>query len=176
MMGEHIRGDIFRIADLTVQSTNNSRASFLRLADVNGRYLDAFFKKTGFSYTRYNYLGEWHSHPGFAVQPSGADIAAMRAIVDNESIGANFAVLLIARLSAMRTVDVGSWLFVPNTSHFHQVDIELEPQATSSSESRGGRLFLRSTEQFVRELGLRFRGTQDFRVRDVSARSCDRNL
>ena len=107
--------------------------------------------------------------PWFCRTAGGADVAAMRAIVDNEMIGADFAILLITRLSDIRTVDVGSWLFVPNSSHVHQVDIELEPQA-SSSESRGGRPFLRFTAQLVRGL---FRTTLDFRVRDVSDRLLD---
>ena len=60
--------------------------------------LRAIFQQTGHDYTRFNYLGEWHSHPSFAPYPSRTDDLSMLQIVQDVEVGANFAVLLIAKL------------------------------------------------------------------------------
>jgi len=39
------------------------------------------FRETGHDYTRYNYLGEWHSHPSFALEPSHRDSESMWRLV-----------------------------------------------------------------------------------------------
>jgi hypothetical protein len=46
-------------------------------------------------YRRFNYLGEWHSHPSFSVQPSFEDIESMTDIVENGNSTITFAVPLI---------------------------------------------------------------------------------
>jgi integrative and conjugative element protein (TIGR02256 family) len=131
LMGEHVSKDTFRIVDFTIQSTNNSRASFLRLPGIHNKKLDAFFRKTGENYTRYNYLGEWHSHPKFTVYPSDLDVSAMTNIVNSESVSANFAILLIVKLSSHHILDAGSWLFTPRNNYVHRIPLDLESESSS---------------------------------------------
>jgi integrative and conjugative element protein (TIGR02256 family) len=98
LMGEQKAESVFRIEDLTIQSGGGAFATFIRAISNVHRRLDAFFRRTGHEYTRFNYLGEWHSHPSFPPSPSTTDCATMWSIVEDPKVGANFAVLLIVRL------------------------------------------------------------------------------
>jgi len=128
LMGEHVDGDIFRIVDFSSQSTNNTSSSFLRMPSKHNDTLDAFFKKTGLDYSKYNYLGEWHSHPRFAVHPSDVDIATMMNMLGNNSTSPNFAILLIIRLARNHTIEIGAWLFVPNSNNVFPTEICLDDE------------------------------------------------
>ena len=59
--------------------------------------LQTFFERTGYRYRRFNYLGEWHSHPMFSTTPSDRDHATMVNIACHGNTGANFVVLMIVR-------------------------------------------------------------------------------
>ncbi len=98
LMGEHVGHNHFAVRKLTVQGGGRF-ASFVRGTRQAIRALGSFFKQSGHDYARFNYLGEWHSHPSFSVQPSGTDHRSMLEIVTNPTVGANFVVLLIFRLA-----------------------------------------------------------------------------
>lgn len=97
-MGEHISESTFRVVDFSVQRGGGSHAHFVRDPKEHVAQLAAFFEHTGADFTRFNYLGEWHSHPSFPPSPSVSDIAEMVRLVDDPEVGASFAVLLIIRL------------------------------------------------------------------------------
>lgn len=97
LMGEHVGPDTFRVKSLTIQDHGGAFASFVRFLEQIVQPLAAFFKSTNHEYRRFNYLGEWHSHPSFALVPSRTDIASMREIVEDPKVGATFAVLLIVK-------------------------------------------------------------------------------
>lgn len=125
IFGEQLMLSDFRAIEFTVQRRPGRFAQFM--IDLVQAAQDAtrFFDRTEHRYTRFNYLGEWHSHPSFKVQPSGKDIATMRALVSDLEFKGNFAVLLIARLDDDH-LDCGAWLFEPNGSEQRiTLDIEL---------------------------------------------------
>jgi integrative and conjugative element protein (TIGR02256 family) len=95
LVGEHVEGETFRLVDLSVQRSGGSRTRFVRDVEHNRAFLDAFFAKTANDYQRFNYIGEWHSHPLFTPLPSQEDSATMRDIVEDPAVGVNFAVLII---------------------------------------------------------------------------------
>jgi [CysO sulfur-carrier protein]-S-L-cysteine hydrolase len=97
LMGEQIEPGNFRVVDLSIDKDTGGRAQFVRSLEAHAAALDAFFERTGHDYDRFNYLGEWHSHPGFPVTPSVTDAASMFELVHGER-GIDFAVLLIVRL------------------------------------------------------------------------------
>jgi hypothetical protein len=97
LMGEHVSEGVFRVKDLTVQR-RGTFVSFVREVGAALVPLRRFFRETGHDYVRFNYLGEWHSHPSFAPEPSPRDSESMWRIVEDPAVGANFAVLLIVRL------------------------------------------------------------------------------
>jgi proteasome lid subunit RPN8/RPN11 len=70
LMGEHVRDEIFRVVDISVQRAGGSEAYFIRDPASHKTQLEKFFADTGADYSRFNYLGEWHSHPTFEAVPS----------------------------------------------------------------------------------------------------------
>lgn len=110
MMGEQIAPGHFRIVDLSIDSQTGGKSHFVRSSEAHAEALDAFFLKTGHQYDRFNYLGEWHSHPWFSVMPSDQDIASMTDLVEGER-GIDFAVLLIVRLHWWRRMSCSCTLF-----------------------------------------------------------------
>lgn len=111
MVGEHIGQDEFRIVDISFQKRGGTIAHFVRDPAHHKAFLADFFARTGNSYERFNYIGEWHSHPAFEPLPSGEDFRTMYDLVDDPDVGVNFAVLIIARLRGWSTVELSATLF-----------------------------------------------------------------
>lgn len=113
LMGEHVGTNEFVIRELTVHR-RGSFASFLRrIEDALGQ-MRAFFKRTGHDYRRFNYLGEWHSHPSFAPFPSSTDDASMLDIVQDAGVGANFVVLMIVKLGQRQELVATAHVYLPD--------------------------------------------------------------
>src|SRR5690606_1513044 len=79
LMGEHLYDDVFRIADITVQRSGGAKTCFVRQPHEHQAELNSFFERTGANYSRFNYLGEWHSHPSFDPLPSETDLQTMQS-------------------------------------------------------------------------------------------------
>lgn len=99
LMGENAGPNLFIVREITVHP-RGAFASFVRRIDDAIGGLHAFFQKTNNDYARFNYIGEWHSHPSFEPYPSRKDDLSMLQIVQDESVGANFVVLLITKLGS----------------------------------------------------------------------------
>ena len=112
LMGEHIDEAEFCIVDLTIQEQSGSVAFFIRLVADIVQPLKEFFKRTGYNYRKFNYLGEWHSHPSFPPVPSEKDIQSMQEIVTDSDTGANFAILLIVRLKGAQEIEATATTFL----------------------------------------------------------------
>ena len=113
LMGEHITEDTFRVVDITVQPQPGTFASFMRALSGIKSVLRRFFCRTKYEYTRFNYLGEWHSHPSFALEPSSTDCQSMLQIVQDPAVGANFAVLIIVHFD-LEDLQAAAFLFLPS--------------------------------------------------------------
>jgi len=112
LMGEHIGQNEFRVANFTVQSNGGTISRFVRTVTGLITKLAEFFEKTEHRYKKYNYLGEWHSHPLFALKPSQEDFQTMRNIIDDPNVGANFVVLILVKINSDR-VDWKAWSLLP---------------------------------------------------------------
>jgi integrative and conjugative element protein (TIGR02256 family) len=113
LMGEHVSPGRFAVRHLTVQGGGRF-ASFIRETQSAFRALGKFFRQSGHDYARFNYLGEWHSHPSFSVQPSTQDHQSMLSIVKDVRVGANFVVLLIFKLSPGDELDGSAHTYLPD--------------------------------------------------------------
>ena len=97
LFAEQLAPAHFRIVDFSLNAYSGSDITFKRDPELHRQALDEFFCRTGNEFSRFNYLGEWHSHPSFSAHPSREDIATMTDLVENgEEI--TFAVLMIVRL------------------------------------------------------------------------------
>ena len=112
LMAEHIGPDHFMVRQLTVQGGGRF-ASFVRGTRSAFRALSEYFRQSGHDYTRFNYLGEWHSHPSFSVQPSSTDHRSMLDIITNAKVGANFVVLLIFKLVDREKLEGSAHTYLP---------------------------------------------------------------
>lgn len=124
LMGENVSEGVFRVKDLTIQSHGGTSASFTRFLEENLIPLQNFFRKTGYDFTRFNYLGEWHSHPAFALEPSSTDCKTIWEIVEDSSVGANFAVLMIVRLDEAVQLEGTVTVFLPGHQMYKGILIQ----------------------------------------------------
>ena len=118
LMGEHIDEAEFCIVDLTIQEQLGSTAFFIRLIADIVKPLKGFFKRTGYNYRKFNYLGEWHSHPSFPLVPSQKDIQSMQEIVTDPDTGANFVILLIVQLKGEQKIEGTVTIFLKDGKFF----------------------------------------------------------
>jgi len=136
LMGEHLGTDRFRVADLTVQRAAGDAVCFTRNLDEHREQLREFFDRTGRDYTRFNYLGEWHSHPSFTPLPSIVDLQTMQSIVSDSRVGVLFAVLIIVRLESGRQLQLSACAFAPGSPVPLDVDVRIE--ATEMATAKVG--------------------------------------
>lgn len=98
LFGEMAGPNQFLIHEATVaDDVSGTWLSFVRYPGRSLRRLRRFFKKHQFNYRKFNYLGEWHSHPSFSLEPSRRDLGSMSEIL-RETEGIQFALLVVARL------------------------------------------------------------------------------
>lgn len=110
LMGEEIEPGHFRIVDFSVDAHTGSAAHFVRSTAEHQAALAEFFQRTGADYARFNYLGEWHSHPNFPAIPSVQDAQSMHSLVETEE-GIPFSVLLIVRTRWRFMLECSATLF-----------------------------------------------------------------
>lgn len=111
MVAENLGDAAFRLAGFSVQRTGGGTASFVRKPERHRRFMARFFEQTAENFERFNYFGEWHSHPCFPARPSSVDIHQMQALVDDPEQTALFAVLLIVRLAPRGSLEASAHAF-----------------------------------------------------------------
>lgn len=124
LFAEQIAFGHFFVVDFSIDAHSGSRAKFNRDPDTHRQALDDFFRRTGYDFNRFNYLGEWHSHPSFSAHPSLQDLATMTDLVEDTE-GVSFAVLMIVRLRVRLWMDCTFTVFargaLPVTSRIVRV-------------------------------------------------------
>lgn len=115
MMAEHVAVNEFVVRDLTIHR-RGTLASFVRRIEDAWAALSYFFKRTKRDYRRFNYIGEWHSHPFFDPVPSARDHQSMREIILDATVAANFVVLMIVKLGAEGTLVGTVHTYLPDGS------------------------------------------------------------
>jgi proteasome lid subunit RPN8/RPN11 len=113
LMGEQIAPDHFRVVDFSADETTGSAVHFVRNSEQHTQALESFFQQTNCDFRRFNYLGEWHSHPRFPTLPSYEDIGSMQSLVNGERDIA-FACLLIVRLRGYFFLETSARMFIRN--------------------------------------------------------------
>jgi proteasome lid subunit RPN8/RPN11 len=97
LAGEHLGEGRFLVKDLSIQR-DGTPTRFVRDPAQHRKFMRRFHLLTGNNPGRFNYLGEWHSHPSFVALPSGPDVQAMLSEIHDPEQAASFLVLLIVRL------------------------------------------------------------------------------
>lgn len=97
LAGEDLGAGRFLIKDLSIQR-DGTPCRFVRDPARHRNFMRRFHLLTGNNHERYNYLGEWHSHPSFLALPSGPDVRAMLSEIMDAEQKANFLVLFVVKL------------------------------------------------------------------------------
>ena len=113
LMGEHVGPDTFRVKVITIQRKGGTFAAFVRIVSEILAPLRAYFDSTKHDYTRFNYMGEWHSHHSFTLSPSGTDHNTMLEMVDDSQLGARFVVLLLVKLNSNGQLESNITVYQP---------------------------------------------------------------
>jgi [CysO sulfur-carrier protein]-S-L-cysteine hydrolase len=143
LMGEHIRDESFRVVELSVQRGGATDSCFIRNPSDHKAQLERFFAQTGSDYARFNYLGEWHSHPSFEPMPSATDLRTMQTIVEDPDVGVNFIVLLVCKRIAGGAIEATAVAFRAATEPLGvPVTLEAQTQAQRPTLTHRFRRFL----------------------------------
>lgn len=118
LMGEYVSDAVYRVKDITIQHRGGTFTSFVRAIKKILNPLNRFFHDTEYNFTRFNYLGEWHSHPLSVPEPSSRDCEAMWEIVEDPQVGANFAVLMIVHLDGDDQLEGIATVYLPGQQMF----------------------------------------------------------
>ncbi len=140
LMAEHVARDTFTVRSITVHR-RGALAAFVRRIEDALAPLRQFFRRANQDYTRFNYIGEWHSHPSFAPVPSLPDDLSMREIVQDKQVGANFVVLLIVKLADDGKLDASVHTYLPDGSKqpsLLRYEDAGQAAARASSEAQAG--------------------------------------
>lgn len=121
LMGEHVSKEVFRVKEFTIQRKGGTFAAFVRFVEEIIAPLQTFFRSTKHDYTRFNYIGEWHSHHSFALIPSSRDNATMQDIIMDSRLGANFVVLMLVKLNKSETLECSVTVYQPNLRPFKAI-------------------------------------------------------
>jgi integrative and conjugative element protein (TIGR02256 family) len=113
LMAEHTGPNQFEVLDITIHG-RGTIAYFLRRVEEAVTRLKSFFVRANHDYAKFNYLGEWHSHPSFELEPSGRDDRSIREIVEDQDVGANFVVLLIVKLADSGELLTRAYTYLPD--------------------------------------------------------------
>lgn len=110
----------FAISDVTVADDIRkfNIMSFIREPMKSMKILISLFKKK-----RYNYIGEWHSHPRFSLHPSPGDIATMKGILSDPGYGVDFVLLIITKLNN-GNVKIAGFLFHKKLRQYVRADVD----------------------------------------------------
>lgn len=111
LFAEQLKPGEFCIVDFSLDAYSGSHTAFRRDPQTHVKMLEEFLQRTGRDFQRFNYLGEWHSHPSFSVLPSSEDADTMIDIVENPRSEITFAVLLIVRLRLRLWIDHSLTIF-----------------------------------------------------------------
>lgn len=111
LVGENISKNCFKLLDFSVQKHGGSGSCFIRDHNYHRPFLEDFFDITKHNYQRFNYLGEWHSHPSFPVDPSHTDMKTMEELISDPEQGAAFALLMICRFDSAFKLTLGITAF-----------------------------------------------------------------
>jgi integrative and conjugative element protein (TIGR02256 family) len=135
LLAEHAGEELFRVVEISVQRTGGTHAGFMRDPARHHRQLKSFFRRTGEDYTRFNYLGEWHSHPCFPADPSSTDVETMQSIVEDPAVGVNFLVLIVCKRAAAGAIEATATTFLAQ-NHPVRVPLVVEAAATPTLRQR----------------------------------------
>jgi len=119
LIGYQIKKNHFKISKATIadDTTEFNISSFVREPFKSMKILLKLFQQRN-----HNYIGEWHSHPMFSLEPSSYDVATMKGILFDDRYNVKFALLIITKLHEDNILFSG-YLFHKKIEKFLKADL-----------------------------------------------------
>lgn len=130
LFGEHVGESDFRIVHATKQTGGGGHSYFRRKGSAARREINRLSAEHGDNYERFNYLGEWHSHPNAPAIPSTKDELTMQRLLIDPDTNAHFLVLIIMQLIQDKTIEMSAIAYL-RSGHIVHCNIELEEYGDS---------------------------------------------
>lgn len=128
LFGEQITEGDFRIVEITRQQFFGGTATtFKRRGGVARKEILALHEKFGGDPKRFNYLGEWHSHPNAPAWPSLQDECTMQKLLADQGGVVNFLILIIVKLDEQAKFHICARAYLASG---HNLNCEIEIEAT----------------------------------------------
>lgn len=129
LFGEQLAEGDFRIVEATRQRFGGGSATrFYRRGFQARSVLKALHKRYGGDPSRFNYLGEWHSHPNAPAYPSARDELTMCQLLADQAGAVNFLVLAVVRLEGSEALEIGAITYL-TSGHKVRCEIEIQTEA-----------------------------------------------
>lgn len=97
LAAEQVADGHFVVRDLSIQR-EGSPTRFVRDPMKARAFMRRFHLRMANQPERFNYLGEWHSHPSFLALPSVPDLVQMQELIEEREQASSFLVLVIVKL------------------------------------------------------------------------------
>lgn len=124
LFGEQVGEGDFRILKASRQRFGGGEALHFNRRGFQARgKIKALHKKYGGDPSRFNYLGEWHSHPNAPAIPSMQDEMTMYQLLADQAGVVNFLVLAIVRLARSDALEIGAITYLTSG---HKIECEIE--------------------------------------------------
>lgn len=134
LFGEQIEEGKFRIVETTHQrSYGGTATTFKRRGGVARKEILALHEKFGGAPERFNYFGEWHSHPNAPAWPSLQDEITMHNLLVDQGGLVNFLVLVIVKLDEQAQLHIGARTFLAS-GHNLECKIEIESAGSDTAD------------------------------------------
>lgn len=135
LFGEHVGDEDFRVSEMIFQRRSGDEVTFRRTPKEAMRSLKKLNMAYGYNYARFNYLGEWHSHPNAPVIPSQRDCITMQELLTDPATDANFLILLIVRRNATGDLELSANAFLAS-GHVLTCDVEIEIEIEEPTQDK----------------------------------------
>lgn len=132
LAAEQIGDGKFLVKAMSVQR-DGTPTSFVRDPVQHRKFMRRFHLLAGNQPQRFNYLGEWHSHPSFLALPSAPDLREMYAEIADSEQAASFLVLIIVKLGKDSALTGSAHAFRRGHGGM-RVSLNAEPGATIHEE------------------------------------------
>lgn len=134
LFGEQLAEGDFRIIEATRQRFGGGGPERFQRRGFQARSnLKSLYKQYGGDPSRFNYLGEWHSHPSASCHPSARDELTMDQLLADQAGAVNFLVLIIVRLEASEVLEINAITYL-TSGHQVNCEIEIETRATAHDD------------------------------------------
>lgn len=135
LFGEQIAEGEFRLIEATRQRFGGGGAvRFHRRGHPAKKQIEALHAAHGHEPERFNYLGEWHSHPNAPAIPSARDEATMYQLLADQAGAVNFLVLIIVRSNSEGVLELSAVTYLAS-GHRLPCEVIIDPARANQSSS-----------------------------------------